>query len=284
MKLLKETLFVTYGSLVFARSVPMTPCEEAKQVALERLNQYPNIADLSVPQCMPDGTYPKMYCNWLHCWCQNTTTGEQKGDFFPAGPNSANKCEPVKTRCQEEQKNAIDRLRQGTPIADFEIPPCMPDGSYPKMRCGRTGDCWCQNTNTGEREGEYFPKGVEDVAKKCELFETCLERQIREKEMFGYIILKEKISFPNKQTLLSEYAKNPNFKTKGRFTNIMDYVVSKCNEDGSYPKYECSGFDFDVQKPFKIRRSKCWCQNTTTGEMEGEAFSDTPFNKLRCFA
>jgi hypothetical protein len=166
MQLLKEALIATYGAFVCARSVPMTVCEEEKQVALEPLSQGPHIPDFSVPECMPDGTYPKIRCNFTgDCWCQNTHTGKQEGEYFQAGTNSANQCEPVKTRCQEEQQSGIDQLLY-IPIYLFRliysdlyldyIPPCTPDGSYPKMRCGLTGDCWCQNPKTGEREGEYF--------------------------------------------------------------------------------------------------------------------------------
>ena len=73
-------------------SSPQLPCCKETIKTFDLLNGPHEIADLSFPDCRPDGYYKPKQCNWAFCHCVDANGGAIEGETGEPGDRRSVKC------------------------------------------------------------------------------------------------------------------------------------------------------------------------------------------------
>ncbi|XP_065054572.1 uncharacterized protein LOC135683288 isoform X1 [Rhopilema esculentum] len=104
-------------------------------------------------QCEPDGSYKKVQCKGLWCWCVDKD-GVRVSEKQPNVPGEKFKCPNAETKCLLLAKEAKNKQtnKNGTSIliVGVFVPKCTEKGDFESVQCHpSTGYCWCV-----DRDGE----------------------------------------------------------------------------------------------------------------------------------
>ena len=278
-----DTLTGEKNNMSLSACSPVTTVQTCAEKVAD-LKDKPALFGAFVPKCADDGSYLAKQC-WGStgtCFCVDTLTGEKNNMSLTECAVSS------PPTCAEK---AATTSRSSNTLVGHYTPQCAADGSYLAKQCwGSTGQCWCVDTLTGEKNNMSL-----STCSPVTTVQTCAEKvaDLKDKPaLFGAFVPKcaDDGSYLAKQcwgstgtcfcvdTLTGE-KNNMSLATCSPVTTVQTCAekvadlkdkpalfgafVPKCADDGSYLAKQCWG-----------STGTCFCVDTLTGEKNNMSLSE----------
>ena len=116
------------GKPLTDRDCLLSKCEYSVKTAANRPGSF-------VPKCDKDGNYETKQCHAdvKLCWCVDSEGSESEDQSC------------IQTACEKQRDKLMKNPASWSPH-------CTPEGDYNHKQCRSTGDCWCVNVVSGEKD------------------------------------------------------------------------------------------------------------------------------------